>query len=131
MATKRRKNTRRRSTRRRRLGALPVYPNAMGIMGTSAMLGPVVVGLGGTPAEHAAELNVDYRGLRFVAQELESDLKDGSCADIARGIVAVSKAIGRVEAEQRYVRNADPSRVRAASEVLARAFRALPNSCRR
>ncbi len=131
MAAKRRKTTRRRSPRRRRLGALPVYPNAMGIMGTSAMLGPVVVGLGGTPAEHADELNVDYRGLRFVSEELEQSINRGDCMDIARGIVAVSKAIGRIEAEQRYVKNADPSRVHAANMVLGKAFRAIPNSCRR
>lgn len=131
MATKRRKTTRRRSTRRRRLGALPVYPNAMGIMGTSAMLGPVTVGLGGTSEYHKAELNREQQGLRFLTSELGHEITSGRCADMTRTMIALAKAVGKVEAEGRYVPFHDASYIQSANGMLDKAFRALPNACRR
>ena len=130
MATKRRKTTRRRSTRRRRLGALPVYPNAMGIMGTSAMLGPVTVGLGSAMSDSHHRLSEQLQHLSAMTAELSHELDSGQCGSVVSGIGHVARLIGRIEASSAGFTGVS-SKIAAADRVLQKAYLMAPGACRR
>jgi hypothetical protein len=136
MAARRRKTVRRRkSTRRRRLGALPVYPNAMGIMGTSAMLGPVVVGLGRSPTEHAMGADAMAKIVKSRIAQLESAVKSAQCSTVIDRTVSLAQAAGQFEAE---ILDSAPSESTKNEELLDSAFgvirkakSSIPEFCRR
>jgi hypothetical protein len=100
MAARRRKTVRRRkSTRRRRLGALPVYPNAMGIMGTSAMLGPVTVGLAGTQADHQRRSERIKPAVVSAMQQLEQSIQNMDCGMMVNRAMRLARKLGEYENE--------------------------------